>query len=337
MSFALNINIWKGKKTNLIENISGAIKAFSRFVGLLQKDFDKPKFLDTEVLVESTKPTKISFNLIDLDQSMTKIEPFLTSTCTIIVKTIFPLFIFNDENKTIDCSITPLSIRFFGKKNINYYRLGDIEVSFDDVSRFSTLIDLLNIGTDNNISRGLSNSISGKLEINYDNLLIFLKFLIQELKPDHALVGTADTEINPITSHTVYHRDLKYFLNDLYEIARLHEKGGFYFDVKGLEINSFYPPRIKTLDYGYLKKNFNSNKLNKFNKRVQELTDFVSINPTKLKLDVSDIENCLIENADLEFEDILDGYLVSSRDKTNAYIENLYFCLYNKILADCNI
>lgn len=332
MSYALNINILSGSEESRATIIQKVLQSFLNLFRTLEADFNLEEFCKINVIESnSLNVKKLILERENEKQVSEAIDTFADKNSSIIIEAEFPLFNYENEKQGVKKSSIFASIRFYSKSDPLRLRLGDIEISFDNVNKFLT--------TDNFASTAyavISNSINGKfgsvkdINKNYDNLFTLIKFLVKELNPEHLLVGTADTEVNPITSHIIYHKKVDSFVRDLVKIAEIHEIGGFYFTN-----DRVVPPQKQYLQYGYLRGD-RKLKNSKFLETLKSMSDFILSNEKCLNLSLDDIETCFL-CSDVDFEEINESYLITSKERLNNYIESLYFCLSTKFAESLNL
>jgi hypothetical protein len=166
---------------------------------------------------------------------------------------------------------------------------------------------------------------------NYEIVTSVLHAIIECGNPDTALVCIA-AQVHPLTSQAVYHANLKSFVADCDEIARLHGHSGFYLaETPAESILNPPPPRREVHGYGYYRK-----EESRFRRRVGET--FVGPQWTK-SLNEEDVRLALGDSAmGEEVESFAAGVCVKTRNPPYGYVDGFYFCLAQRhrlLMATC--
>lgn len=333
MSYSLNIHIWLGsdKATSISSYMSVfdcvSITGFSNEVVSRFRVFDQPFSLQ----VDKTESLNYS-----------EIKPLLTqywgNERYIAIDTEYPIMVYDQTKDKIINAFYPLDIEFYGinyGENCYYHkRFGHIELSFQNVGNFaipSELPEKARTFSDAGENSEKYLVMISQLGMNYDRISKLIRKIAEKIDPLHVIACT-ESDVNPLVSHSIYHRDIEDFTKDLVRIALLHEFGGSYFSVLENETSTNLPPWKEASGYGYLRGKFGDNSNECLKEKLEHLSNFVLLNREWISLPIENIAKELELNTDTSSEKIGRGYLLTSFNAPFSYLEDIYFRIYRRII-----
>lgn len=162
------------------------------------------------------------------------------------------------------------------------------------------------------------------LRQNYSGPLQVARELIAAFKPRH-LVIYSDLDLNPLTAHTIYHREIEDFARDLDAIVALHEHGGLYFTSVQPDHPAFVPPRRLTASYGYLRSELGADWVDEITTRIDTAAAQHSLG---VDLPPDEIRQALTDTPGTTTELLGNGALVTATDAPFDYVEEPFFRLF---------
>jgi hypothetical protein len=243
------------------------------------------------------------------------------------VDSVFNFLDYEADKGGLFVSVGPMDFSFFGPQYCRggFHRKtrGDLEISFSNLGSF--LVD-----------SALPPTIVEKLRGNYEMAVVSLaKTLVAETDPAHLVVCT-ESEVEPLTAHSIYHRDWREFFVDLEKIARLHEfGGGYFFDIPPDDpaFTVFNKPRKVSLDYGYLRTQYGDDLALELAGRLQPYVDRLLKSGRSLEEGSELLLAKTFEGLQsTKVERLKDSYLLTAHNSPFAYLEEPYFKLFEATL-----
>jgi hypothetical protein len=324
MSYSLNVNIKFSDKDNLESKFLQLFEILYVFSRSNQQSINELGLFASIALQSSFNETA----KIDIKQNewFDKLIQFIPNNYdeNKCIKTtwFYPTYAYEKQTDSFIVSSAPLEVRFYGKNyenGLHHRRFADVEISFENVGNFFiTNPEKCKITSEGKISGEYKNKT-------YEDFIVLLKLIIQETMPCHLLAGTTDTEVNPLNSHVVFHRDLNDFSEDLKKIASMHKSHNYYFD-EDLHNNAHQYEHSALVDYsyGYLRRQRYAGKAYKFEDRVEYLCKKVLAKQTPIQKSETEIIDYISSDLSLEFERTKNGLLVYVMDSPQSYIETPY-------------
>lgn len=161
---------------------------------------------------------------------------------------------------------------------------------------------------------------------NFQWPLELARMLIRELDPLHLMVYT-DLEVNPLTAHALYHRDVLDFARDINELARLHDRGGAYLQETEPGHFSHRTPWESAGDYGIYRRDGEPELIAAFERRLRPLLDLGRTRALAAQLGAAEILEALSTLRETRVERIGPGLLLSAEDAPFQYLEEPFIRL----------
>lgn len=322
MSFSVGIHLWiPAEAGEQFEKFRGVLECtptpvkYREFDGseLTPKRFNRVQVFDhcfAEVL-----DRKIETN--GIEDVLALLEGYRRPDICYVVGSIFNFLDYDQEKDEIYTSAGPLDVAHYGPEYClggSYYKTrGPFQLSFSNAAVF------------------MADRAVESLRDNYNEVVTDLaKRIIAETDPIHLVVCT-ESEVHPLTAHSIYHRHWQDFFSDLIKIAQLHEQGGVYFSELTEDDPAFVPARKSTMDYGYLRGRFGDNSAAAFVMQLQPLVDKLLQNDGELPNSRSSLDKYF---ADLKFttaEKLNKSYLLTALGSPFSYLEEPYFKLFSLV------
>lgn len=161
---------------------------------------------------------------------------------------------------------------------------------------------------------------------NFEWPLGIARTLIGELDPLHVMIYT-DLEVNPLTAHALYHRDIADFASDIREFARLHDFGGAYRATEEPGQMFLRAPWTMPGDYGMYREDEDGSCIDIFNRRIAPLLAMGRLGDPASELTHDAIDATLSDLQTTRAERIGRGLLLTAHDAPFAYLEEPFFRL----------
>lgn len=225
-------------------------------------------------------------------------------------------------------TVIALDIIFYGLDYClggSYYKSrGPVQLTFDNVQSFQPY------ELTGNHAGVESPAVAASDQPSYERLVLTLVTnIVRDSDPDHIVVCT-ESEVHPLTSHSIYHRNWRYFFDDLVKIAKLNEFGGLYFCEISDDDPAFQRPRKLDLDYGYLRGRFGDNTSLRLQQTLKPLTvDLLAHENFPATQEIVDSAFASLKNTHVAR--INGGYLVTAVGAPFVYLEELYLTLYDRL------
>ena len=337
MSYSLNIHIWlKTENEGNLSNFIKLLKCYSRFLNLEEKSageslYSRVRLYDSPFSIITDKKIETDH----LSQLTDLIEEKWQESYHISIDSLYTIKKYDEYKDGINEEFRPADIYFYGNTygNDNYYqhqRFGQIEISFHNVNHFA-VPTILTEKLENSVSIDEGErylSLINTIESNYMLVSSLVKNIISSIDPLHIVVCT-ESDINPLVSHTIYHKDLLDFATDLKRIAVLHNLGGLYLSTVNPQIISSLPPWKIASSYGYLRGKYGMNNTDFFSREVQNLADFIISNENCVEARQDIIDYCFTSLNITNIEKIGDSFLLTAKGSPFSYIDEPYFKLFN--------
>lgn len=161
---------------------------------------------------------------------------------------------------------------------------------------------------------------SFRLRKNFERPLAIARALIGALDPLHVMIYS-DLEVNPLTAHALYHRDLADFAGDIREFARLHDAGGAYRAENEPGQMFLRAPWTMPADYGMYRRDEGQAYLDAFKRRIAPLLALGRGGDAATNLPPGVIATTFDELQTTRAERIGRGLLLTAADSPFAYLE----------------
>jgi hypothetical protein len=335
MSIDVNVHVWPGPY-----DPAGAFEAFG---GVLEcvatprhRDADSPPPRFGRVTVfESSFSRVVLDEVVATDavpEVMAKLAPFKGPRFHFEVASAFDCFLY--EGNEPEPWLKPLTVNFYGPEydwqGHEYKSYGPIRLDFSNTKVFEASRDSGDGVGDLGLAGGDASEgsrIIARPNRNFEAVSGLARRVAERLNPAHLLV-CSNLEVHPLTSHIIYHRDWRDYVEDLRLIARLHEHGGVYFCEVKPDEPAFRGPRKSPPDYGYLRELSGRRAEESFLRTLQPMVDAALQSPPVALPSKERVEECLYGSASTEVERLYESYYLSTVAAPFDYIEEPYFRLY---------
>lgn len=346
MSSDVNIHLWLGHEVRApslktLESVLQSIPVPQHvdFSGKPFKRFDRISIFDTSF---SRLVLDKEINTNDISVVLAECRPFIGSKFHYEINSAFDCLLYNDNDKSLEETIHPLTINFYGSdygwRGLECKSYGPIRLDFSNTKTFQvpqSLVDQIkSVANQRNVANRWLQMLP-QINRNFEAVSNLAKQLILALNPVHMLI-CSDLEVHPLTSHAIYHKDVQDYVRDLERIARLHEYGGVYFCGVTPDDPAFIPARKHPPSYGYLRDRYSAGTDEQFTEMLQPMVDTILANPEYLRLTRGDIVNCFESLISTEVHKLNDSYYLSVPDVPFAYLEEPYFRLYEAVFDNAN-
>jgi hypothetical protein len=341
MSYDITVHVWLGEMND--------DEAFSARRQLLQdiaipnhpaKDGSNvPRFARLKIC-ETAYSEVVLDRLVrsnEVEPILKEMESYKGDAFAFQIDSAFDCKLYNDELDTIEETVHPLAVDFFGPgygwQGHDFKFYGPIKIDFSSTKVFqvpSSLPEIIRTKARRGEEATRWLKIIADISHNFDAVKGLVERVILHLNPEHLLVCT-DSEVHPLTCHAIYHRNLQDYVGDLKKIAYLHEYGGAYFcDVRPDE-PAYRDARKQAPNYGYLRDRYASQTDAELVRRLQPLVNQVLADPSILRLTDSQISICFQGLSSTIAEPFYNSYYLSVTDPPFAYLEEPYIRLYEMV------
>lgn len=290
-------------------------------------DFDGPhlpkKFLRARVFDRCEREIyNQAVNSDDYEDVIALLADYVRSDVRHNVDSFFNFLDYEADKGGLFVSVGPMDFSFFGPQYCRgFFRKtrGDLQISFSSLGSFL-------------VNSALPPTIIEKLRGNYETAVLGLaKTVVAETDPSHLVVCT-ESEVHPLTAHSIYHRDWREVFVDLDKIARLHEFGGGYFSDIPPEDPAFSKPRKASLDYGYRRGQLEDRSASDLAGRLQPYVDRLLTRGRTPEGSELLLAKAFAGLQRTKAERLKDSYLLSAHNSPFAYLEEPYFKLFESML-----
>lgn len=332
MSYSICLNIWLDKAESVedylsvLRGVSQACLAYKRSSSL----FYQIQLFDRRFSKVADFATKRG----DLAEVCSYFKQRWSKTYHAWIEFMYPYLLYDEELDSVIETQTSATVQLNGVDYDEGYqtkRFGHVEITFDNINSFLLPHKLIVkvARADSNRNSIKWRAMIAQIGRNYDYVRNVIKTVIAEAQPRH-LLSCTESDVNPLVAHDIYHSRLEDFGTDVLKIAKLHEYGGAYFTDVQPDDRAFFPPWKKD-DYGYWRGHYGRNSTAELIAKLQPYVDRILRAPHSIEISSTTIEECLLSSLSTQAERIGESYLLSSRASSMDYIEEPYFCLFERL------